>query len=193
MSAITEVTQLVLHERQARDRSWWDQMRECFTPDSTVRLSWFRGSGADFVTGSQQMAEKGDATTHRLSPPTVDVHGSRAFVELPAAIEMRTTLDGTQVDLTSHARLLYRAERRADRWQIVSLDPVYERDTLVPSVPDTTLKVDRAALAEYRPPYRMLSYVFGRLGYDVSDDLYGDDRREQVAELYRSAFIWLRG
>ena len=30
MSDITTITQLVLQERQARDRGWWDRMRSCF-------------------------------------------------------------------------------------------------------------------------------------------------------------------
>lgn len=41
MNDIAEVTQLVLHERQARDRGWWEPMRACFAPAATVRLSWF--------------------------------------------------------------------------------------------------------------------------------------------------------
>ena len=51
MNDIAEVTQVVLRERRARDRGWWDQMRECIAPDAQIRLSWFRGSG-DFVAES---------------------------------------------------------------------------------------------------------------------------------------------
>jgi len=32
MNDIAEVTQVVLRERRARDRGWWDQMRECIGP-----------------------------------------------------------------------------------------------------------------------------------------------------------------
>ena len=52
MTDIAEVTQVVLRERRARDRGWWDQMRECIAPDAQIRLSWFRGSGGDFVAES---------------------------------------------------------------------------------------------------------------------------------------------
>jgi hypothetical protein len=31
-------------------------MRDCFHPDSHIRISWFRGNGADFVNGSIDMA-----------------------------------------------------------------------------------------------------------------------------------------
>ena len=47
---IVAVGQLVLRERQCRDRGRWAEMRACFAEDSAVRLSWFRCSGADFVT-----------------------------------------------------------------------------------------------------------------------------------------------
>ena len=94
MNDITEITQLVLHERQARDRGWWESMDDCFAPDSTVRLSWFTGSGAQFTARSREMTGRGDATVHRLCPPVVDVQGERAMVELLAAIEMRTLLTG---------------------------------------------------------------------------------------------------
>jgi hypothetical protein len=52
MNDIAEVTQVVLRERRARDRGWWDQMRKCIAPDAQIRLSWFRGSGGDFVAES---------------------------------------------------------------------------------------------------------------------------------------------
>ena len=52
MNDIAEVTQVVLRERRARDRGWWDQMREFIAPDAQIRLSWFRGSRGDFVAES---------------------------------------------------------------------------------------------------------------------------------------------
>jgi hypothetical protein len=168
-------------------------MREYIAPDATVRLSWFRGSGADFISQSEKMVGRGDATTHRLSAPVVDVVGERAVVELPATIEMRTVVDGVEADLLSHARLIYRVERRSGRWVIVAMDPVYERDTLEPSRPDVHLVLETERLDAFRPSYRFLSYLFSRLGYEVGTDLFGDDEPEAVAELYRSTFDWLRG
>ena len=34
------VVQLVLRERQSRDRGWWDDMAECFAPEATIDMSW---------------------------------------------------------------------------------------------------------------------------------------------------------
>ncbi|GAA4670117.1 nuclear transport factor 2 family protein [Amycolatopsis dongchuanensis] len=193
MDDVTEITQLVLNERQGRDRGWWDQMRSAFADDSTVRLSWFRGSGAEFVAASREMSARGDLAVHRLSPPVVHQRGNRAIVELPAVIELRTTVDGVEADLASAARLHYRVERRDGRWLITALDPVYERDRLTSVHPGQTLPVGPADVAAYRPPYRFLCYVFSRRGYPVADDLYGDDRPEEVERFHEAAFAWLSG
>jgi hypothetical protein len=182
---------LVLLERQARDRGWWQQMRACFAPDATVRLSWFDGSGADFVTQSEKMAGRGEISRHRLGPPIVRVNGSRSVVEMSASIEIRTELNGVEVDLISYTRLIYRSERAASRWQIVSLDPIYERDTLTPSMPGTKAAVAPADLAGLRPSYRLLAYLLHERGYDIREDLYGDDRPEAVAAFNRDLLHWL--
>ncbi|MCB8913916.1 nuclear transport factor 2 family protein [Rhodococcus rhodochrous] len=187
---ITAVTQVVLRERQARDREWWEQMRECIHPDAHIRLSWFRGSGAQFVVESQKMSARGQQATHRLSPPVVSVHQNRAVVEISAGIEFRDTIGGVEADLTSYTRLLYRLQKMPDSWQIVSLDPIYERDSLIPTVPGLIPQIDTTTLAAIRKPYRFLGYYLRQNGYDITDDLYGDDRPDEVQDLYRSTFAW---
>lgn len=187
----TALGQLVLLERQARDRGWWPLMRECYAPGSTVRLSWFRGSGQEFVAASERMAGRGDLSRHRLGPPVVHVRGPRAVIEVAASIEVRTELRGVEADLTSYARLVYRAERGGSRWRVTSLDPVYERDSLFPSVPGTSVPLDPADLAGPRPSYRLLAYVLGQRGYEVGDDLLGDDQPEAVRRFYRETMDWL--
>lgn len=192
MDDITRISQTILRERQGHDRGWWDQMRSCFAADATVRLSWFRGSGADFVAASETMVARGESSVHRLSPPVVDHHDDRAFVEIPAVIEVRSEVDGVETDLASAARLCYRLRRHEGHWLIQSLDPVYERDTLIPSHPSQTLPIGPDDVAQFRPAYRFLSYVLSRRGYPVGDDLYGDDRPEAVARFYQAAHEWLR-
>jgi len=44
----SDVTQLILRERQCHDCGWYDQMRECFIVDSVVDMRWFKGSGRAF-------------------------------------------------------------------------------------------------------------------------------------------------
>jgi hypothetical protein len=193
MGDIDELTQLVLHERQGRDRGWWQQMRECFHAGATIRLSWFHGTAEEFVAGSQAMSVRGDRATHRLGPPVVHTRTDRALVELPMTVEFRVDLDGVEADLASTGRLLYRAESRDGRWRIARLDAIYQRDTLVPAIPGTQLAIEPDELARYRPSYRLLAYFLSRQGYQVDGALYGDDRPDEVDELYDSAFRWADG
>ena len=191
MDAITEITQVALRERQGRDRGWWTQAASCFHPDSRVTLSWFDGPGAEFVARSRKMAESGLRMIHRTSPPVVHQHGDRAVLELPMAVERRFSLKGVEADITSCARMLYRLERREGSWRILSMNAIYERDTLTPAVSGTTLDVDHDLVATFRPSYRFVAYDISLGGRTMTPDLYGDDRPEQVEALYRSSFDWL--
>ncbi len=190
MSDIDQITQLVLQERQGRDRAWWAQMRGCFHEDSTVRLSWFDGNGYDFTAGSQKMSERGNKVLHRLSPPVIHARESRAVVELPCCAEARTMIHDTEIDLTAYSRLLYRVEQRGGVWKIASLDAIYERDTMAPTIPGVQLRVDTAVIARIRPSYRFVGYHLHTMGVTIKDDLFGDDRPDAVNALYRAAFAW---
>ncbi|MFB9465864.1 nuclear transport factor 2 family protein [Streptomyces cinereospinus] len=192
MNAVSDITQLVLKERQGRDRGWWQQMHDSFHPDSTVTLSWFDGTGPEFTARSKDMYDSGLRPLHRLRPPVVHVDGNRAVVELPAAVSANFLIDGVEAQVVSHARLLYRAEDRGTGWRIQSLDSVYEQDTLAPVVPGTTLVIDQDLLATFRKPYRFLAYHITLDQRDVRDDLYADDRPDEVDALYRRLFTWLR-
>ncbi|MEU0562012.1 nuclear transport factor 2 family protein [Dactylosporangium sp. NPDC006015] len=193
MSDAAAAGQVVLLERQARDRGWWDQMRACYWPDSTVALSWYTGDGPGFVDASRAMAAAGNASVHRLSPPVVQVVGDRAFAEVPAAIEVRTDAGGTLADLVSYTRIVYRLERRGGRWGIVSLVPVYERDTLTPAVPGQRVHVPPEELAPFRAPYALLGWLLAGRGYPVGGDLLGDEQPDRTAAFYADTLRWLSG
>ena len=191
MDDITEITQVVLRERQGRDRGWWAQMGECFHPDSRVTLSWFDGPGPGFVAGSEKMFNNGIKTIHRPSPPVVHQNGYKAVLELPIGIERRFMLKGVEADINSFSRLLYQLEKRETGWKILFLNAIYERDTLTPTLPGKTLDVDPEKIAQFRPSYRFVAYDISLSGRAMMDNLYGDDQPERVQELYKSAFDWL--
>lgn len=185
------VVQVVLHERQGRDRGWWEQMRQCFWPDSTVRLSWYDGDGAGFVAGSQKMAEMGVVTTHQMFSPSVHLRGEKAHVEAPAAIRAPIVVDGVAGDLVSYARLNYRLERRSGEWRILSLDPIYEYATLALSVPGDRIRIPAEELAQFRASYALLAWETWRNGRQSNHDLLGDDRPDDVAAFYNELWGWL--
>ena len=191
--SVADLVQVIAHEREGRDRGWWDQMAGCYHRDSCVRSMWFTGTGHEFAAASKDMAARGDHARHRLSVPAVHLHGERAVVSMPMAIEFRIEMHGVQADLVSYARGIYRLERRDGHYKICELSTIYERDTLTPVVPGDPMDLDRQRLEAMPASYRMLAYYFGIRGYDVNPDLPGDDRPESADALLAEAFDWLNG
>ena len=188
---ITAITQVILLERECRDHGRWERMRQCFNADSLVRVSWFSGTGDDFVTGSIDMVERGMLAKHRLGPILVRVAGSRAVATLGGIIDIPAVVDGVEANLASHARFYYRLERKPGRgWLISGFDGMYLRDELTPAVPGTTLNVPPDELTGLRKPYRLLAWLQIKLGYRPSMELPGVDRPDRVEALEAELFGW---
>ena len=185
------VTQLVLRERQSRDRGWWTDWSDCFAEDSVVDMRWFTGSASEFVHQTRLRSAEGVWGRHRLSPPAVRVSGDRAWAELPLAIEFHLTIAGVEADLVSYCRSQYRAQRTGWAWRIARITSIYERDTLVPAIPGTTLDLDSEAFASYRPSYRCLAWYLNQFGSQIASDLPGDDRPATAAAVYAADQAWL--
>jgi len=189
---ITTITQLILRERESRDLQRWETMRECFWSDSVVRVSWFRGNGPDFVTGSMDMAKRGIPAKHRLAPILVRVADDRAVASLAGIIDLPVKLQGVEATLSTHARFLYRAERRKSEWRIYGFDAVYLRDELTPAICGQQIVIDPDEMKGFRPSYRMLSYYLKSQKFPIDSELAGEDRPDLVEALYRELFQWAK-
>jgi SnoaL-like domain len=187
---VSAVSQLVLRERLSRDLGLWQQMGDCFHDDSVVRISWFNGTGPEFVRRSREMAERNVQASHRLGPILVTLAGDRAIAQLAAIIDVPFMLKGTEMMMSSHARLLLRAERREDLWRLSGFDAIYLRDEIVPVIPGQTVAIDPEALKGFRPSYRLLSYCLTAGGFPVRDDLAGIDRPDLVDTLVCEIYGW---
>ncbi|MEV5478580.1 nuclear transport factor 2 family protein [Streptomyces sp. NPDC007148] len=186
---IVEVSQVIIGERQARDRGWWSLLPGFYHPEAQIQTSWFKGSIPEYIELSKTMAAK-DPSGHRLGQPAIRINGDRAVAEVPMTVEFRGALNGVEADLTVYIRFLHRIERRDGVWRYLSSNAVFERDTLVPVLPGTTLELDTETLAGYRPSYRMLSLWLIEHGHPVGNDRYGIDRPDQVDALYRDVYGW---
>jgi hypothetical protein len=187
---ITSITQLILRERESRDLGRWERMRGCFWPDSLVRVSWFRGTGQEFVAGSIDMFRRGIAAKHRLGPVLVTLAGDRAVASLAGIIDLPVKMQGVEAMLSTHARLLYRAERRGQEWKILGFDAVYMRDELTPSIPGQIIAIDPEEVKGFRPSYRLMLHYLRSQGYAVDENLAGEDRPDSVEALNRELFGW---
>jgi hypothetical protein len=187
---ITLITQLILRERESRDLGRWERMRGCFWPDSLVRVSWYSGNGPGFVEGSIDMARRGILAKHRLGPILVNLNGNRAVATLAGIIDLPAKLQGLDFTLSSHARFLYRAEKRNGKWRLMGFDAIYMRDELTPSIPGQTITVNPGDVKPFRPSYRMLSYYLSSQGYEVNSELAGEDRPELANALNDELYGW---
>lgn len=81
---LSQITQVVMRERQGCDRGQWDQMMSTYWPDSRVDLGWYHGDGPGFVKGSKAMYDRGARPVHQMLSPAIDIKGNRAHLEVHA-------------------------------------------------------------------------------------------------------------
>jgi len=186
---LVDVLNLVTHERQARDRGWWQALEQCYTPDATIQSSWFDGKATQYIDLSKRMFDQ-TPSSHRLGQPVVDVNGDRAVAEVPMTIEFRGAFHGIEVDLASHMRMLHRVERGHRSWRFAASVAVFDRDTMSPAAPGAALALSPGELEGARPSYRMLSLWMTEHGHTVPADRYGVDQPERLAALYRDVYTW---
>lgn len=188
----TAVARLVRLERFLRDQGDWDALAACYTADSSVRTTWFDGTGQDFAEASRVMAANGRHSKHMIWPARIRITGDRALSESPAAIVNRSVIDGIEVDMVQWCRFFSRLVRTADGWRFASFEGIYQKDEIHPVWPGEALP--RRWQEEMRPlrsSYRIWAWAMRRRGYEVSDELLGDDRPDLLKEFHVSADRWL--
>ena len=92
--------------------------------------------------------------------------------------------------MSSHVRLLRRAERRAALWRPSGFDSIHLRDEIAATIPGQIVTIDPEAVSAFRASYRLLSYYLASRGFPVPDDLPGIDRPDLVDALVREVYGW---
>ena len=187
---ITAITQLVARERESRDLYRWNTMADCFFEDSLVDISWFRGTGKEFVEASKDMYARGMVAKHRLGPILVSLNGDRAVATLSGIIDIPMDIDGVAMTLSNHCIMVYKVEKREGAWGLMSFSGIYRRDEFIPALPGTSVVIPAEEVEGYRPAYRNLSWSLARNGYEVNNELPGEDRPETAAALMAEVFTW---
>lgn len=183
-----KIRELIEFERFCRDCALWDEMKKCFAPDSTVNISWFRGSGHEFVEASSMMRQ---SATHKIYDTLVWKNGDKAVAITMASIDMRFAVQGSNVSIISDARLVYRLRKRDGLWYIVAFECVYEKDSIVPVYPSGNLTIAEKEFSGFRQSYAGMSYLQALQNRTISGDLPGTDRPETVELLLSSVNEWL--
>ncbi len=186
-----DVADLILRERLARDSQLWDEMAVCYHPDSIVEVSWFRGSGAEFVALTKRQVREGAINFHLMTPPVVKVSKDRAISETPCVLRSFSHMTGVEISFEGFVRLFWRAQREGDQWLIAGLRCLYLKDEIHGRNPNKPPTFDEAKLEGYRDAYRYTSANLANLGIAVRDDLPGADRPEMVKALRTGEQAWL--
>ena len=184
----TNVKELLEFERFSRDNGHWAEMDECYAPDSRVDISWFQGTGHEFVEATKKL--EGFAP-HKVYSTEVWTRGDKAVAIMLITLHMRQDIDGYPVDLLTDSKLVFRTQRINGRWFIVAFDVIYEKDSLVPVFPNAGISIPAAEIAKYRPSYGGMIYLRKKAGLPIAEDLPGIDRPDLVEKLYRTVDNWL--
>ncbi len=189
------VADVILRERLARDSQQWTEMEACYHADSSVEVSWFKGTGAEFVASTRKNVRDSSVNInfHVMPYPVVTVHGDRATAETPCSLRNFAKTDGVDTSFEGFVRLLWRARRDDGEWLIAGLRAIYIRDMLHACDPSRVPIIDHEELDSYRRSYRFTCYNLKRLGLSPSDDLPGEDRPETVVALRAGEQAWLSG
>ena len=189
------IADLIQMERLYRDQQQWENLREMYHPDAHICIGWFRGSRDAYVESSRQLESRkpGWHLTHITSPTQVHLHHERALAETNTLIIRRSLLHEVLIDATIYCRLVSRVERRQGIWRMLTLDAIYEKDTVVPVYPEERPPLDRAELTQAPGAYQFTAYNLQRLGYHVDpEQLCSTTEPERVARFYQEAYTWLR-
>ena len=191
--AINNIRQLLEYERFSRDNMLWDEMRKCYAKDSCISVSWFQGTGEDFVSASECMnaGSRKYYAPHKIHNTLIWVNGDRAVAVMNATIQIRREIAEVEYLVDSDMKLVTRVIREYGQWYIFTFDCIYDQDEMRPVMPSDALTVTKDDLAQYRASYACLSYLTDRTGMQLNQEMLGSDRPEQIEALYRDLDQWL--
>ncbi|KAF9885861.1 hypothetical protein FE257_012333 [Aspergillus nanangensis] len=189
----SEIKSLLVRERYYRDTCQWDKLRACYHPDASkthIEITWFQGDIDGFVAGSRGMVIGGTGAVHTISPVELHVNGDKALSESSGAISIRFYHDGVEYDVVSFTRFISRLECVDGEWKLLTLDVIYDRDYIMPTVPSSK-PVDLPLFKGGRESYKCVAWVLSQKGFSVKQDLPGVDDPLACTRLMEDQFKWL--
>jgi SnoaL-like protein len=176
----------------ARDTGDWERLRATAHPDASMTTTWFDGAFGDFVETCRTSWGKGSRSQHFLGGTTAEIRGGRALAQTRMSINLRSRLDGVEVDAVCLGRFFDRVEKRDGAWRIARRSVIYEKDRIDPVDPQATLSLDAELLGRFPDGYRHLAYLQTRNGANVNPNL-PTAGGEALERLLREARAWLAG
>jgi len=175
----------------ARDTGDWERLRATAHPGAQMTTTWFDGAFDEFIEACRASWAKGSRSQHFLGGTVADISGARAIAQTRMSINVRSRLDGVEVDAVCVGRFFDRVEKREGGWRIVKRSVIYEKDRIDPVDPRSAISLDAGLLARFPEGYRHLGYLQTRNGAKVNPDL-PTATGEALERLVRDAKTWLQ-
>ena len=191
ISDYEQINQLIIGERFYRVTHRNSEHKNCFFDDATIRTSWQSGNVSTFVGNRPAESAGEDFNVNRCGGALIHLKKNRAFVEYPSTTIRTVKVNGEKAILKSYMRLLYRVEKKFGEWKISEMISINEADELQPLIPSTNLKINPEEVKKLRSSYRWLAYVRKNNGGEISENLLGVDRAEEVQKIYDEILTWL--
>ena len=185
-----EISLLMQSWALARDTGNWDRLRATAHPGAEMTTTWFDGAFEAFVESCRASWAGGSRSQHFLGGTLADIKGGRAIAQTRMSINVRSRLDGVEVDAVCQGRFFDRVEKRDDAWRIVKRSVIYEKDRIDPVDPQASISLDPGLLARFPDGYRHLAYLQTRNGAKVNPNL-PTATGAALEALVRDAKAWL--
>jgi hypothetical protein len=176
----------------ARDTGDWESLRATAHPDATMTTTWFHGAFDGFVESCRASWARGSRSQHFLGGTVAEIEGERAIAQTRMSINVRSRLDGVEVDAVCLGRFYDRVEMRDGAWRISRRSVIYEKDRIDPVDPQAKIALDPELLGRFPDGYRHLAYLQTRNGSKVNPSL-PTASGEALERLLDEAMAWLAG
>lgn len=158
--------------------------------DVTKAQTRFQGAIDGFVSGSRDMATGGTGAVHTIRPVEIHINGNKALSESTGSISIRFRHNGLQYDCVSSTRFISRLECVDGEWKLLTLDAIYDRDYIMPTLPSSG-SVDLPLPKDGRESYKCVAWVLSQKGFEVKQDLPGVDDTPSCTRLMEEHLEWL--
>jgi hypothetical protein len=174
----------------ARDIGDWERLRSTAHPGAEMTTTWFDGSFEALVESCRASWARGSRSQHFLGGTVADIRGRRAIAQTRMSINVRSRLDGVEIDAVCLGRFFDRVEKRGGAWGIVKRSVIYEKDRIDPVDPQASISLDPELLGRFPDGYRHLGYLQTRNGAKVNPNL-PTASGAALESLVRNAKTWL--
>ena len=138
------------------------------------------------------MTKGGAVAAHSICPVEIIRNRDKAVTESTGSISIRFTYQDLEFDCISYTRFMSRLECVEGEWRLLTLEAVYDKDTITPVTPGKS-QISLPLGDSARQSYKCIAWVLGLKGFEIGQTLPGTDMEGSEANLREGNLSWLRG